>query len=99
MVLCEDWRLYVFRRGFNLLTKFPFDSKYSVGMHYLENSDTLLLLGVDCKDNTANIINYSRSRNIDLCCHSIYEILSDLLSNWNGELKYQDEHSISKAFL
>lgn len=48
MVLCEDWRLYVFRRNLELLNKFPFDSKYSVGMHYIEESDTLLLLGVDC---------------------------------------------------
>ncbi|EAS06246.2 WD domain, G-beta repeat protein (macronuclear) [Tetrahymena thermophila SB210] len=47
MVLCEDWRLYVFRRNFDLLNKFPFDSKYSVGMHYLEESDQILLIGVD----------------------------------------------------
>ena len=77
MVLCEDWRLYVFRRGFHLLTKFPFDSKYSVGMHYLENSDSLLLLGVDCKDNTAKI-NIQITNLIMLSFH--FEIFSDLLS-------------------
>lgn len=50
MILCEDWKLYVFRRNFDLLNKFPFDSKYSVGMHYFEDSDQILLIGVDCKN-------------------------------------------------
>ena len=46
-VLCDDWKLYIFREGFQLLNKVPFDSKYSLGIYMFDNQDHLLCLGVD----------------------------------------------------
>ena len=38
-MLCEGWKLYIFRKNLNLLQKTHFDSKYSVGFYYIDRYD------------------------------------------------------------
>jgi len=47
MMLCEGWKLYIFRRNLELLQKVHFDSKYSVGIHFVDKYSQMLLIGVD----------------------------------------------------
>ena len=47
LMLCEGWKLYIFRRNLQLLQKVHFDSKYSVGFHYIDEGDKILMIGVD----------------------------------------------------
>lgn len=47
MVLCSDWKLYVFNRNLELIARLSdWESKYSVGFEYIESLGVFLLVGV-----------------------------------------------------
>lgn len=47
MVLCSDWKLYVFNSNLDLIARLSdWESKYSVGFEYVEPLNAFLLIGV-----------------------------------------------------
>ena len=47
MVLCTDWKLYVYNRNLDLIARLSdWESKYSVGFEYVEPLGMFLLIGV-----------------------------------------------------
>lgn len=47
MVLCNDWKLYIYNKNMELIGKLSdWESKYSVGFEYIESLGMLLLIGV-----------------------------------------------------
>lgn len=47
MVLCNDWKLYIYNKNMELIAKLSdWESKYSVGFEYIESLGMLLLVGV-----------------------------------------------------
>lgn len=50
LILTEDWKLYILKtKSLDLLSKVHFDSKYNIGLHFIDNFDDLLCIGDDCK--------------------------------------------------
>lgn len=47
MVLCSDWKLYVFNNNLDLIARLSdWESKYSVGFEYVEPLKAFVLIGV-----------------------------------------------------
>lgn len=47
MVLCSDWKLYVYNRNLDLIARLSdWESKYSVGFEYVEELSMFILVGV-----------------------------------------------------
>lgn len=46
MVLCEDWKLYIFTEELELLTKIKWESKYTVCFRLVEEISAFLMVGV-----------------------------------------------------
>lgn len=48
-MLCEDLKLYVFRRNFDILNKINFEFNSTIGLEFMDQNDCLLGIGVDRK--------------------------------------------------